>query len=172
MKKDNIITYSRETNNANKPLIIALGVTVILLLICLIVFVFICSPMIIQGDSMSPTLNDGQMIMISKIKHTPKEGDIVIYKRPNENYLVIKRVVGIEGDCFSFSLQDLTLSKNGKVVCAITPEQFSALQNKYESTSFVVEKGEILTLGDNREVSIDGRNYGTIKVKDIIGIKL
>lgn len=173
MKSDDIITYSREKRQQNKPLIAALSVTVVLLLLCLIVFVFICSPMIIKGDSMTPTLNDGQLIMISKIKKEITYDDIVIYKRPNENFLVIKRVVGVYGDTFSYSLESLTLSRNGEVISAINEEQYFALLERYQNqTTFVLDYGEILTLGDNRIVSVDGRNYGAINVDDIIGVKI
>lgn len=171
-----IVTYSRKEQNTKKPLLIFLSVTAILLFICLIIFMFICSPMIIKGDSMSPTLADGQFVMISKVDTSPKFNDIVIYKRPNEDYLVIKRVVGVEGDKFSFVFESGEygkLFKNGKEVDnTLSIEQYFALNKKYGGNSFVVGKNEIFTLGDNRKVSIDGRNYGCINIDCIVGIKI
>ncbi|MBI4017632.1 MAG: nickel-type superoxide dismutase maturation protease [Candidatus Aenigmarchaeota archaeon] len=59
---------------------------------------------VVSGNSMEPTLREGQKILISKIG-TPKKGDIVVLKHPYKNINIVKRVAAanesgylVEGD--------------------------------------------------------------------------
>lgn len=156
----------------------------VFLLVLLLVFVFVCSPAMIYGESMAPTLNNGEIIMVSKIHKVPKVGDIVVYNKPTENKKVIKRVVGVEGDVFKFSysggFNSGYIEKEGtKIMYTLSSEQFFALQSlnyavKLSITeyTFTVPKGKVFTIGDNHNNSIDGRNYGPIDIDKIIGIKI
>ncbi|MDD3454288.1 MAG: S24 family peptidase, partial [Methanobacteriales archaeon] len=53
-------------------------------------------PAIVKGNSMYPTLKDGQRLIVLKTKNF-KVGDIVVAKHP-EYGLIVKRVGKIEGD--------------------------------------------------------------------------
>lgn len=158
------------------------------LIVLLFTFVFICSPATINGESMSPTLNDGQVIMISRIHKTPVLGDIIVYNKPTENKKVIKRVVGVPGDKFYFtsnpSGQAFLIKEGQEKIYSLSQEQRNFLIATYHNNRvpdgdnyggqyyFVVGKDEVFTIGDNASNSIDGRNYGPIKIRSIIGIKL
>ncbi len=154
---------------------ILMGVVAVLLLL-LIIFVFIVSPATIYGESMSPTLIDGQMIMISRINRNPQINDIVIYKKPTENKKVIKRVVGVAGDTFVL-YQDVnnhkTLRKeNSDMIFPLSANQYYFLSSQYSKNKFTIKIGEVFTIGDNYENSVDGRDYGAIQIESIIGIKI
>ena len=51
----------------------------------------------ISGESMSPTLENGQDIFIYKVNYTPSRGDIVVFNSPDGKELV-KRVIGMPGE--------------------------------------------------------------------------
>lgn len=163
---------------------IALTCVLIVLVITLLIFCFVCSPAVIYGESMTPSLSDGQVIMISKIHKEPVVGDIIVYKKPTEkNKKVIKRVVGVAGDVFTFSFNSISntgfLKKaTSDFQCHLTHEQYIFLSSKYTTTispsiyQFTIQQGEVFTIGDNIHNSIDGRNYGPIPTSSIIGIKI
>ena len=61
------------------------------------------------SESMAPTLNAGDRIYVSKLSYgvgrggsadsnIPKRGDVVIFRHPTRNLIMIKRVVGLPGD--------------------------------------------------------------------------
>ena len=54
------------------------------------------------GDSMSPTLEDGEKILISRFSyrfHAPERFDVIVYKQSNKehSYYDVKRVIGLQG---------------------------------------------------------------------------
>ena len=76
--------------------IIALSITSTVLLFLIIFFTFF-KIIIISGQSMSPTLNDHQIVLILKTKNI-KKNDIIVFSFNNQE--LIKRVIGIEGEYF------------------------------------------------------------------------
>ncbi len=181
MENIKIIQDNNIQNKQNKKqnMIFAILMTIlIILVIVLFTFVFVCAPVKIKGDSMNPSLSDGDIIMISKVHKQPVLGDIVVYQKPNEkNMTVIKRVVAVEGDVLYFwtkpsGLSVLTKKDDPtKQEYSLSPTQYHFLTTTY-GNSVTIQKGEIFTIGDNFSNSIDGRNYGTIPISAIIGIKL
>lgn len=83
------------------------------LAIVLVLRSFIVEPFQIPSESMMPTLEVGDFILVNKytygirlpVIHTkiidvnePKRGDVMVFFPPNENRYFIKRVVGLPGD--------------------------------------------------------------------------
>lgn len=117
------------------------------------------------GESMEPSLSNGQEILINKIAYqfsAPKPGDVVVF-RPNGNenaHLSIKRVVATPGDTIQIV--------SGKVVIngSIYTED-KADDTKDPGVAIeLIELGadEYFVLGDNRNNSEDSRsaNIGNI----------
>jgi signal peptidase I len=140
----------------------------------------------IEGKSMFPSLDNGDIVFIDLF--TPKfgqyrRGDIVVVKPPKEfstqNKYLIKRVIGLPGETVS--------TENGNVI--ITNSSFSSgiiLNEKsylapdvktYRTTAsgkekFVFSKlgdQEYFLLGDNRGGSTDSRVFGGIQKSQILG---
>ena len=71
----------------------------VVFVVMLLIFTFIARPATVDGESMMPTLQNGERLLISNLPYTPQYGDIVIideytsYGRP-----LVKRVIGMEGD--------------------------------------------------------------------------
>ena len=54
----------------------------------------------ISGDSMSPTLVSGDIVMVNRLVylfHNPQKGDIVAVRDPRDSKVLIKRIIKIEG---------------------------------------------------------------------------
>jgi len=93
---------------------------------------------------------------------------IQIWKLTNdETYLntaLIKRVVGNSGD-------EITIKESGEVY--VNGNRFTVLNINegrfFKEQTYIVPKGEIFVLGDNRVNSQDSRYIGTIPYKNIIG---
>lgn len=107
----------------------------------------------VTGDSMSPTLENGTHVLVSKaywLVGPVKTNDIVVIRDPSgSNELYIKRVYGIGGD---------------KIDWYNAPENWSLAKGTYE-----VPNQHFYVLGDNRPVSEDSRTWGSVRANDIIG---
>ena len=93
---------------------------------------------------------------------------IQIWKLTNDdtylNTALIKRVVGNSGD-------EVTVNESGEVY--VNGNRFTVLNINegrfFKEQTYIVPKGEIFVLGDNRVNSQDSRYIGTIPYKNIIG---
>lgn len=141
----------------------------IIVVVVVLIRSFIATPVIVQGDSMVPTLEDKQLLLLNKLSYKfndIKRYDIVVIKVDN-NKEIIKRVIGLPGEIIEY--RDNKLYINGK-------EEKS--KYNYETEDFNMEEicncekipeNKYLVLGDNRTVSADSRIIGLIDKKDIIG---
>ncbi|MCM1537758.1 MAG: signal peptidase I [bacterium] len=124
------------------------------------------------GDSMSPTLTNGQEILINRLIYsvsTPKRGDVIVFlPNGNENaHYYVKRVVGLPGETIQI--------RNGQVY--IDGERYSGMAYDKISDAGIAEypvsmgKNEYFVLGDNVNSSEDSRsaNIGVVHADDIIG---
>lgn len=135
----------------------------LLVLIIILVRIFICTPINVNGSSMSTTLKDGDIMLLNKIR-LKTEGierfDIVVIQ--TDNNFLIKRVIGLPGEVISY--KDEVLYINGKVV-----EDEYNLNLTGDFDALEIDEGEYFVMGDNRNVSKDSRIMGTINEDDIIG---
>ena len=141
-----------------------------ILAIIFIIFVYVISLQQVIGSSMSPTLNDQNIVLIDKVHYhffNVKRNDIISFKYKDSEYL-IKRVIGLPGETIKY--KDNTLYINGNQVeenflNSINTEDFELFWLGYD----VIPDNMYLVLGDNRGNSIDSRNFGLIKKEDIVG---
>ncbi|GED49007.1 signal peptidase I [Carnobacterium maltaromaticum] len=153
---------------------LAVALTVVLLL-----RTFIFSPVIVKGESMSPTLANSDRILLLKMEKV-KRFSIVTFPAPDDpsqNY--VKRVIGLPGD--SISYKNDVLEINGKAYEEPYLDEYKAqlpertlLTNDFTLEQItgdeVIPEGEYLVLGDNRQNSKDSRMIGYIKADDIQGV--
>ncbi|MDP4180671.1 MAG: signal peptidase I [Bacillota bacterium] len=127
---------------------------------------------IINGSSMSPTLNSGDQVLFKKNAGI-KRGDIVLFDITNiksdTTGLLVKRVIAVEND--RVEIKDGFVYVNGKKLDEdyISGKQTEIIYEKYNN--LVVPKGTVYILGDNRQPagSIDSRVLGPIDLKRIKG---
>ncbi|MEN9644221.1 MAG: hypothetical protein RL238_890 [Actinomycetota bacterium] len=151
---------------ASRPrwLLIALGLVVLFFAVRFLV----AEPVLTDGNSMSPTLHDGDALVIQKVSYwfaDPEIGEIVVATAPDTGEAVVKRVVAVGGD--SIGIEDGVLVRNGVPVAE--PYANHDQMSGYFWGPVVVPEGHVFLLGDNRLESHDSRSYGTVSVDAIEG---
>lgn len=138
----------------------------IVLAFCLRSFVFATS--IVEGESMEPTLEDGETILFNKFIYLidePERGDIVIIQRPIKNY--VKRVIALPGE--TIKVENHVLYINGEKY----DHRFVSEVAQNHTGNFgprKVPENKYFVMGDNRAISKDSRNgLGLIGEDHIIG---
>jgi len=120
----------------------------------------------VEGSSMHPTFEDGEVVIVSKLAYKfgePQRGDVVIFHYPNnpkEEY--IKRIIGLPGD--RVEIRDGQIRVNGHVL----EEPYISEEPNY-TYSLTVPAGTLFVLGDNRNNSNDSHNWGPLPMKLVIG---
>ncbi len=132
----------------------------------LLVRAFGIAPYEVHSDSMTPTVTEGSTVLVDKLTPrvvAPGPGDLVVFERPSGTQL--KRVVAVAGD--RVEILDAVLHVNGDPVTEpyVDPD---ALDGIYFGPVTVQDDG-VFVLGDNRFVSIDSRDYGTVRLDTLVG---
>ena len=126
---------------------------------------FVISPVMVRGTSMSPTLNNGQILILNIFDKKFDRFDVVVFKYNHEK--LIKRVIGLPGEHIEFKNSKLYVNGNQvdeKMISATTPDF------KLEDIGYsVIPKGYYFVMGDNRNNSKDSRIIGLIPKKTILG---
>lgn len=144
---------------------------IIVIFIILVLFLYVVSVSQVVGDSMYPTLNDKDVVVLNKFIYKLKDierEDIVSVSYDDTKYL-IKRVIGIPGDTIEFKNNVLYI--NGEIYEEsylnnnVVTDDFSLKDIDYDK----IPEDMYLVLGDNRSNSLDSREIGLIKKEDVIG---
>jgi signal peptidase I len=108
-----------------------LGVILLLSFLVLLRF-FIVEPYSIPSHSMTPTLVQGDHIIVNKLSYRsqePQRGDVVVFRKPDDDVHFVKRIIGVPGD--EIKEVDGILSVNGETVKTVDYTiKSSDLQNK------------------------------------------
>lgn len=146
---------------------------IIFIVVILIIAVYVVGLQQIVGPSMTPTLRNGDIVILDKLSYRfseIKRDDIVALYYADTKFLV-KRVVGLPGETVEF--KDNKLYINGKYYEEkylgddIVTDNFSLEELNYTT----IPDDMYLVLGDNRGDSMDSRDsdVGLIPKKDIYG---
>ncbi len=167
---------------------------VIALALAMLVHIFLFVPTQVAGESMMPTLHNGQYLVVSKMSHVlrslPDYGEIVIIDsrvrrertwgddlaEPAHNYLGlfspahrtnyvwVKRVIGHPGDTLEF--YDGRVYRNGTAL----DEPYLNEPMRYRSdVKVTVPEGHVFVMGDNRNHSSDSRFIGPVPIDHVLG---
>lgn len=152
----------------------------IAVVIALLIRHFIFNNYVVRGESMMPTLQDGNRLIVNQIDYsigTPHRFDIVVFHATKTDDYV-KRIIGLPGDMISYRNDQLYI--NGKPVQEpylnrykkqlpkgglLTPD----FNLKEKTGQLRVPKGEVWVMGDNRQNSEDSRYFGFVDEKQVIG---
>ncbi len=144
-------------------------VAVVLMTLFIINFVGVRTQVI--GTSMSPTLADGDNLIVEKITYhfsKPSRFDIIVFPYQDTNKHYIKRIIGLPGE--TVQIIDGYVYINGELL----EENYGndVMDNPgIAANPIVLGDDEYFVLGDNRNNSEDSRfgAVGNIRKKDIDG---
>ena len=151
-----------------------LQLVVIALCLALLIRTFIAEPRYIPSDSMLPTLETGDRLVVEKFSYrfrSPTTGDIIVFDPPQQlqklgyakDQAFIKRIIGEPGQIVSVA--------NGKVYLDSKPlqEDYIAEPPAYQWEPHQVPEQEFFVMGDNRNDSNDSHVWGFLPKSKIIG---
>ena len=166
-KPDNKANFWQSTKENGTTVLIAL-------VLAFLIRVFIAEPRYIPSESMFPTLETGDRLVVEKVGykfHEPDRGDIVVFQPPNKlrilgyekNQAFIKRAIATEGETVAV--------KNGVVYVNARPlsEDYIAAPPEYELAPVTVPEGQLFVMGDNRNNSNDSHVWGFLPAENVIG---
>lgn len=129
------------------PIIAAIG-------IAFLINKFLVYNVYIPSESMVPTLNVGDKLVVTRIYNKDKiqRGDIIVFYSDELQETLIKRVIGLPGD--HIVIHDGIVNINGDDIV----ENYVKNNEDYDG-EFDVPEGKYFFLGDNRRRSNDGRRW-------------
>jgi len=136
---------------------------IIIITIVVIVRTYIVTPVRVNGTSMYPTLNGGEIMLLNKLGKIERN-KIVVLKLERDKENLIKRVIGLPGE--TIEIHNNKIFINGEEF----PDPYGdGYTFSHNFTELTLGDDEYLVLGDNRENSLDSRVLGAIKKQDIKG---
>lgn len=130
---------------------------------------WVLEPVAVASDSMAPTLKNGSLMFVFKpgpVLSGVHTGDLVVFKSPADGTPVIKRVVAVGGQ--ELEVRDAVLYVDSVPVPEPFVDRATIDGTYYPHTE--VPPGTVFVMGDNRERSIDSRDYGPIPLGAIEGL--
>lgn len=131
------------------PIIAAIG-------IAFFINKFLVYNVYIPSESMVPTLNVGDKLMVTRVYDTNKikRGDIIVFFSKELNETLIKRVIGLPGD--HIEITNGVVNINGEDI-----KEDYVKNNEYNDKKLVfdVPENKFFFLGDNRIRSNDARRW-------------
>lgn len=154
----------------------------------------VIEPFKIPSAAMAPSLLAGDQVFVLKVvpHSVVQRGDVVVYRRPNDDRAYVHRVVALGGE--TVALDDHTLRVGGSDVparpCDDPKRTISDLgrsvvlpcwREANRDVSFergsprgqfaeqTVPAGHCFVLGDWRDNSEDSRHHGPVPVEDVVG---
>jgi signal peptidase I len=135
---------------------------VAIIIIVLLFRAFIATPVRVDGDSMNPTLENGEILLLNKMDKTYERFNIIVFNY-NDTKLV-KRIIGLPGDTVKYVDNQLYINDE------LVEETFDHRMTLDYTLEKVIPEGKYFVLGDNRTDSLDSRIIGLIDENDIDGV--
>ena len=115
---------------------------------------FIFSAVRIVGNSMQPTLEKNDWVLVSRLPFEPAYGDIVVFRKKDvSDETIVKRIIGIPGD--TVEIKNGVIYINGEK----KENDFSLISDEYNMEQITVDSDGYFVMGDNRAESNDSRKW-------------
>lgn len=138
---------------------------------------YVFSPVTAVGESMSPTLQNGQK-MIGLKNGQIKHFDIVTFSAPDQpETTYVKRVIGLPGDSISYKDDALYINGIKQPEPYLTENKAQLPDDQLLTPDFTLQsllaieeipEGKVFVLGDNRGNSKDSLTFGLIDEASIL----
>ena len=138
-----------------------------------VLFVFAIRLVGVVGDSMYPTLHEGdKLTLLSNFLYEPKVGDIVVLEAVGfqDDETIVKRVIADEGQTVDIDFETGDVRVDGVL---LDEDYINERTYREEGMEFplTVPENCIFVMGDNRNASTDSRNpmIGCVDKRFVLG---
>ena len=148
-----------------------------ILIVFFVINHFFFAPVMVDGDSMEPTLVNGDYLLLNKFSDIERF-DIVVFPPPDQaDTQYVKRIIGLPGDTVEYH-EDVLYLNGEPTDQSFLNENVDEDASIYASGDFslltllgveVVPEGQYFVLGDNRLNSRDSRSFGFIDQESVLG---
>ena len=170
---------AKEESGLKVNLFYWLQALVVALVALTVVFTFFGRIVVVVGQSMEPTLSNGELLIIQSVEYEPRQGDIVVLNKYTSSVLdgdaIVKRCIATEGQTVEIDYVTGTVTVDGVVLDEPYIKEAmrdpGLVNSNMTITSVTVPEGSIFVLGDNRNNSTDSRHVqvGTIDERYVLG---
>lgn len=126
---------------------------------------------VIEGPSMNPSFDSGQLLLVNKIVYKfrePARGDVIIFQPPgNGKDDYIKRIIGLPNESVEIADGIVYIRQGDEILTLDEPYVNGSAGSDYSSG--IIPENQYFVLGDNRNNSSDSRNGWTLPRENIIG---
>ncbi len=140
--------------------------------VAVVVRTFILQVFFIPSESMDPTLQVKDKVVVDKLSHhfsNVGRGQLVVFTRPtglSDSGIkdLVKRVMAVEGDTIE--------AVDGQVYVNGDPVNESYLKGPLSTVNLpatTIGAGQLWVMGDNRQNSSDSRTFGSIPESSVVG---
>ncbi len=146
----------------------------IALLVAILIRIFIGGATTVKGDSMKPTLHNGDLLVINKIPAYTnhfRRAEIVILRAPDQSgELYVKRIIGLPGE--TVEIKDGRVYVDGYLMQEYYVDKLPT--GVYRNARWELGQSDYFVMGDNRRqgASNDSRIFGPVNVESFIGVAI
>ena len=125
----------------------------------------------VEGNSMVPTLQDGDRYVVSRLTYRfrdPRPGDLVEIRMKKSDDNVVKRIIALPGDVVHIRDGDVYVNGTAQTEAYLPPGTETG-GKALGGNIFKVSDDAYFVLGDNRAASVDSRIFGAVKRDALVG---
>ena len=145
---------------------------VIAVVLALLIRSFVFTVVRVDGQSMEPTYQHNDRLIVWRLGYEPEGGDIIVFNPPGKekNVFWIKRVIATEGQHVEIDYDTNSVFVDGeKIDEPYLGEPMMDKSAYLPITELDIPEDCVFVLGDNRNNSSDGRLIGPVNEENIIG---
>mgnify|MGYP001146816135 CR=1 FL=1 len=191
-KQDNPDTpQATNVESGWKSIASTLGILIAAPILAVFITIFVFQSYEVFGQSMETTLQNGDRLIVQKLSknwssvrgkdYVPKRYEVIVFDKPNairstgDVDHLIKRVIGLPGERVVVRDGKITIY-NQENPDGFNPDDGQEYAKDILTTSgdvdITVRENEVFVNGDNRDNSLDSRNFGAITTRSITGVAI